>query len=113
RELRLRADRGALEDRQVRRPDAAAGPGRGLAHRRALDPARRRSPLGELRRVAAIFDGVARLALIALVITALAGTAEAQLLRRGPRADPPVRPAPADLPPGEAEIWPFPAPDPK
>src|SRR5258705_7262080 len=60
-----------------------------------------------------LFHRVARLALIALVIAALAGSAQAQLLRRGPRADPPVRPAPADLPPLEAEIWPFPAPDPK
>jgi len=56
---------------------------------------------------------VARLALIAALIAALAGSADAQLLRRGPRADPPVKPAPADLPPAEAEIWPFPAPDPQ
>jgi len=56
---------------------------------------------------------VPRLALIALLIAGLAGSADAQLLRRGPKADPPVKPAPAGLPPAEAEIWPFPAPDPK
>ncbi len=51
-QLRLRGDRLALEDRQVRRPDAAAGPGRGVPHRRALDPARRRGPLGNPPRPA-------------------------------------------------------------
>ncbi|MDB5424610.1 MAG: hypothetical protein JWQ29_2026, partial [Phenylobacterium sp.] len=56
---------------------------------------------------------MARLALTVLLIAALAGPADAQLLHRGPRADPPVRPPPADLPPAAAEIWPFPAPDPK
>ena len=46
-ELHLRDHRRARQDRQVRRPDAAAGPGRGVAHRRAVDRARRRESLRE------------------------------------------------------------------
>jgi hypothetical protein len=60
------------------------------------------------------FDGVARLALIALLIAAAAAPADAQLFRRGPPAGTaPVKPPPANLTPAEAAIWPFPAPDPK
>jgi hypothetical protein len=51
---------------------------------------------------------------IALTIAALlAGPTEAQLLRRAPPSAGPVRPPPPGLPPAEAEIWPFPPPDPK
>src|SRR3979409_142060 len=42
---------------------------------------------------------------------ALAGSAQAQLLRRAPGG--PVTPPPKGTPPAEAEIWPFPPPDPK
>jgi hypothetical protein len=56
---------------------------------------------------------VARLALISLLIAAVAGPADAQLLRRTPPGVAPVKPPPENLPPAEAEIWPFPAPDPK
>jgi hypothetical protein len=56
---------------------------------------------------------VARFALIALVIAALAGPADAQLFRRAPPGVAPVKPPTENLPPAEAEIWPFPAPDPK
>jgi hypothetical protein len=47
----------------------------------------------------------------ALLILALAAPAEAQILRRAPAG--PVKPPPKRLPPAEAEIWPFPPPDPK
>ena len=54
-----------------------------------------------------------RLALIALLaLAAAAPPAQAQIFRRAPPAGP-VRPPPPDLPPAEAEIWPFPPPDPK
>ncbi|HSV02564.1 MAG TPA: hypothetical protein VLI41_05100 [Phenylobacterium sp.] len=54
----------------------------------------------------------------ALIALACAGPAQAQLLRipLGPRTGaggPPVASAPPGLPPAEAEIWPYPAPDPK
>ncbi|MFL5295850.1 MAG: hypothetical protein ACJ798_05655 [Phenylobacterium sp.] len=49
--------------------------------------------------------------LIALLLIALAAPAQAQFLRRAPAG--PVKPPPKDLPPAEAEIWPFPPPDPK
>jgi len=44
-----------------------------------------------------------------LALAALAPPAEAQLLRRAPQGPPAP---PADLSPAEAEIWPFPLPDP-
>lgn len=56
---------------------------------------------------------MARFALIALLIAAVAAPADAQLFRRPPPGVAPVRPPPENLPPAEAEIWPFPAPDPK
>ena len=56
---------------------------------------------------------MSRAALLALLIVALAAPAEAQLMRRAPQGQAPVKPAPAALTPAEAEIWPFPAPDPK
>jgi len=57
---------------------------------------------------------VARLALIAFLIAALAAPAQAQLFRRAPPPGvAPVRPPPENLPPAGAEIWPFPEPDPK
>jgi len=48
---------------------------------------------------------------LTLILLALAAPAEAQLLRRAPAG--PVKPPPKDLPAAEAEIWPFPPPDPK
>ncbi len=56
---------------------------------------------------------VPRLALIALLFAALAAPAGAQLLRHGPAGQVPVKPPPATLSPAEADVWPFPAPDPK
>ena len=56
---------------------------------------------------------MSRASLLALLITALAAPSEAQLLRGAPQGQAPVKPAPATLTPAEAEIWPFPAPDPK
>jgi hypothetical protein len=56
---------------------------------------------------------VRRILITALIATACAGASHAQLFRRAPAASPPVAPAPANLPPGEAEIWPYPPPDPK
>jgi hypothetical protein len=56
---------------------------------------------------------VLRPVLIAALALALCGSAQAQIFRRAPPADPPVSPPPAGLPPGEAAIWPYPAPDPK
>jgi hypothetical protein len=56
---------------------------------------------------------VTRLALIAAVILAVAAPAEAQLLRRAPKGQVPVKPPPADLSAEDAAVWPFPAPDPK
>ena len=53
-----------------------------------------------------------RLALIALLIAAAAAPAEAQLFRRPPPSGPVGAPPPG-TPPAEAEIWPFPPPDPK
>jgi hypothetical protein len=49
----------------------------------------------------------------ALIATACAGAGHAQLFRRAPQGNPPVAPPPANLPPAEAEIWPYPPPDPK
>jgi hypothetical protein len=46
------------------------------------------------------------------LIAMLAGPADAQLFRRPQPGAVPVKPAPENLPPAEAEIWPFPAPDP-
>ncbi len=53
-----------------------------------------------------------RLALIALLTAVAAAQAQAQIVRRGPPSGP-VAPAPPGTPPAEAEIWPFPPPDPK
>jgi hypothetical protein len=44
-------------------------------------------------------------------LVAAAGSAQAQLFRRAPAG--PVAPPPKGTPPAEAEIWPFPPPDPK
>lgn len=49
----------------------------------------------------------------ALLIAACAGSAQAQLFRRAPVGQPPVAPPPANLPPAEAEVWPYPPPDPR
>lgn len=57
--------------------------------------------------------GVLRTVLMVALLAGLADPAPAQVFRRAPVADPPVRPAPANLPPSEADIWPYPAPDPK
>ena len=54
-----------------------------------------------------------RAALIALSVAGLALPAQAQLFRRAPVGDPPVAAPPPNLSPGEAAIWPFPAPDAK
>jgi hypothetical protein len=52
--------------------------------------------------------------LLTLLIVALAAPAGAQLLGRPrPAAAGPVKPPPAGLPPAEADVWPFPPPDPK
>jgi hypothetical protein len=56
---------------------------------------------------------VRRILLAALILSACAGSSQAQLIRRAPAGAPPVAPPPANLPPGEAEIWPYPPPDPK
>ncbi|MDB5442585.1 MAG: hypothetical protein JWP73_961 [Phenylobacterium sp.] len=48
----------------------------------------------------------------ALLICACAGPSHAQLFRRVPNS-PPVAAPPPNLPPGEAEIWPYPPPNPK
>jgi hypothetical protein len=58
---------------------------------------------------------VLRTALTCCLIAALATPAGAQLIpfpRRTPAGQAPVAPPPANLPPSEAEIWPFPPPDP-
>jgi hypothetical protein len=47
------------------------------------------------------------------VASACAGAAQAQLFRRPVPNDPPVAAPPPNLPPAEAEIWPYPPPDPK
>ena len=57
-----------------------------------------------MRRLAALLA----LGLVALV----AAPAQAQFLRRAPPAGP-IAPPPPGAPPAEAEIWPFPPPDPK
>ena len=54
-----------------------------------------------------------RTLLTLLMILACAGAAHAQIFRRAPAGAPPVAPPPANLPPAEAEIWPYPPPDPK
>src|SRR5690606_18981475 len=122
RELRLRADRRPVQDRQLRRSDAPPGSDRGVAHRRAVDPARRRGPVaGNAARCGALcIRGVRgggrlpalRFALTVLTLALLAGPAQAQfsLFRRPPAV---VGAAPAGTPPAEAAIWPYPAPDPK
>jgi hypothetical protein len=56
---------------------------------------------------------VRRILLAALILSACAGISHAQLSRRAPAGNPPVAAPPANLPPGEAEIWPYPPPDPK
>ena len=57
-----------------------------------------------------LFAGVRTAMLILAAVTALAGPAEAQIFAR-PRAGPSG--APPGTPPAEAEIWPFPPPDPQ
>ncbi|MFC3070815.1 hypothetical protein [Phenylobacterium soli] len=54
-----------------------------------------------------------RILLTSLMIAACAGASHAQLLRRAPAGQVPVAAPPADLPPAEADIWPYPPPDPK
>jgi len=58
---------------------------------------------------------VRRILAIALIAAACAGPGHAQLFRRVlPKPNnPPVATAPANLPPAEADIWPYPPPDPK
>lgn len=55
------------------------------------------------------------LAIALVTAAAAAAPAQAQLFgwRRTPQGQVPVAPAPANLPPHEAAIWPFPPPDPK
>jgi len=55
---------------------------------------------------------VRRILLAALIASACAGVGHAQLLRRAPAGAPPVAPPPPGLPAAEAEIWPYPPPDP-
>jgi hypothetical protein len=55
---------------------------------------------------------VRRFAVIALLLAVLAAPAEAQLIRRAP-AKAPLPAPPPGTPAAEAEIWPFPLPDPK
>lgn len=50
---------------------------------------------------------------IALIVAACAGQGHAQLFRRVAPNNPPVASPPANLPPAEADIWPYPPPDPK
>lgn len=54
-----------------------------------------------------------RLLLIGFIAACCAGQAQAQLFRRAPAGQPPVAPPTVGLPPSEAEIWPYPPPDPK
>lgn len=59
-----------------------------------------------------------RILLATLAATAFASAAQAQLLRipvrpRAPAGAPPVAAPPPGLPPAQAEIWPYPPPDPK
>jgi hypothetical protein len=56
---------------------------------------------------------VRRLFATALLICACAGQGRAQLIRRVLPNSPPVAAAPPNLPPVEAEIWPYPPPNPK
>jgi hypothetical protein len=56
---------------------------------------------------------VRRLFTIALIAAACAGSSHAQLIRRVLPNNPPVATPPANLPPAQAEIWPYPPPDPK
>ena len=51
--------------------------------------------------------------LVALLLIGLAGPAEAQFRARRVVPAGPVTPPPPGLPPAEAEIWPFPPPEPK
>jgi hypothetical protein len=51
--------------------------------------------------------------ILALLIAGVAMPAEAQLFGRRAPSGPPVAPPPDNLPAYEAEIWPFPPPDPK
>ena len=48
-----------------------------------------------------------------MMATLCAGSAQAQLFRRVLPNNPPVASPPANLPPAEAEIWPYPPPDPR
>ena len=54
-----------------------------------------------------------RLALTFLLLLIAAPPVQAQIFRRAPASAEPVRPPPPGTPPAEAEIWPFPPPDPK
>lgn len=54
-----------------------------------------------------------RILLLALAACACAGGAHAQLFRRVVPNSPPVAAAPPGLAPAEADIWPYPEPDPK
>lgn len=54
-----------------------------------------------------------RLLAITIFAAACAGGAQAQLFRRVLPNNPPVAAPPANLPPDQAEIWPFPPPDPQ
>jgi hypothetical protein len=56
--------------------------------------------------------GVRRILLAALMVSFCAGASHAQV-RRAPVNDPPVAPPPPGLTPAEADIWPYPEPDPK
>src|SRR5207249_2695826 len=83
----------------------------GLAHRRAVDPARGERALSGTtsRRRAFVSVRCANLALLLLALAGLTAPAQAQFFAR-PRA--PAGPPPG-TPPSEAEIWPFPPPDPQ
>jgi hypothetical protein len=56
---------------------------------------------------------VRRILIAALLAVVCAPAAEAQLFKRVIPNNPPVASPPAKLPPNEADVWPYPVPDPK
>lgn len=54
-----------------------------------------------------------RLLVTALIAATCANSAQAQVSARRQAGNPPVAPPPANLTPAEAEIWPYPPPDPR
>jgi hypothetical protein len=72
-------------------------------------PTRRAKPGAAVAR----YPGVRRILVATVVLGLCAPAAEAQLFRRAPAGGPPVAPPPPDLPPAQADLWPWPEPDPQ